>query len=421
MIFGSVCAGIEAASVAWLPLGWRCAFVAEIEPFCCAVLRHHYPDVRNYGDFTRITAEAGPIDVLVGGTPCQSFSIAGKRAGLDDPRGVLAFEFLALAGRLCPRWVVWENVPGVRSSGKGRDFGAFLGALGELGYGWAYRSLDAQYDGLAQRRERVFVVGCLGNWRGATAVLFDAESLSGNPPPRREAGERVAGTVAASAGKRRGGGQLEGMPLIAAGLTGRYGKGTDSDATDALVFQCQGTNVGEMGCLRSGNGNVTGGVPFVVHTLTVDGFDASEDGTGRGVPLVPVAFDDPRRFDARGIHRGGAHGTLHPPVTVRIPSALIAFQADASSRQSLNPGSISPTVDAGKKVAIQETTGVRRLMPTEVEALFGFPRDYTLVPYRGKPAADSNRYKSLGNSMAVPVMRWIGERIQMVDALLEAR
>jgi DNA (cytosine-5)-methyltransferase 1 len=145
------------------------------------VLQHHYPGIPLHGDFTTITGdEYGPIDLLVGGTPCQSFSVAGLRKGLDDARGSLALEYLRLVDRTQPRWIVWENVPGVLSSNKGRDFGSFLGALVELGYGFAYRVLDAQYFGVAQRRRRVFVVGYLGDWRPAASVLFERESLSGN-------------------------------------------------------------------------------------------------------------------------------------------------------------------------------------------------------------------------------------------------
>lgn len=153
MIYGSVCSGIEAATAAWHPLGWKPAFFSEIEPFPRAVLSHHYPDTPLHGDFTTIGAdEYGPIDLLVGGTPCQSFSIAGLRGGLDDDRGNLALEFLRLADRKRPRWLVWENVPGVLSSNGGRDFGAILGGMVELGYGFAYRVLDAQHFGVPQRR-----------------------------------------------------------------------------------------------------------------------------------------------------------------------------------------------------------------------------------------------------------------------------
>jgi len=196
MIYGSVCSGIEAASVAWHSLGWEAAFVSEIDNFPRAVLAHHYPEVPLHGDFTTIKdGDYRSIDLLVGGTPCQSFSIAGLRGGLDDDRGNLALEFLKLAQRLRPRWVVWENVPGVLSSNGGRDFGSILAGLGEVGYGFAYRVLDAQYFGLAQRRKRVFVVGYLGDWRRAAAVLFEPEGLRGDSAPSREKGEANAASL----------------------------------------------------------------------------------------------------------------------------------------------------------------------------------------------------------------------------------
>ncbi len=280
--YGSVCSGIEAATVAWHPLGWTPAFFSEIEAFPRAVLNHHYPEVPLHGDFTTIGADQyGPIDLLVGGTPCQSFSIAGLRGGLDDDRGNLALEFLRLAQRTRPKWLVWENVPGVLSSNGGRDFGAILGGMVELGYGFAYRVLDAQYFGVAQRRRRVFVVGCLGDWRSAAAVLFERDSLSGYTPQ--------------SVQKRTGAG---------------------------WVFPCLTRN--GPGCLREEEGLVI------------------------------------------------------------------------------------------------EECGVRRLTPRECERLQGFPDDYTVIPWRKKPAddcPDGPRYKALGNSMAVPVMRWIGERISMVEAM----
>jgi DNA (cytosine-5)-methyltransferase 1 len=186
VIFGSVCSGIEAATVAWHPLGWEPAFFSEIAAFPSRVLAHHYPKVPNHGDFTQVDGRADALNVLVGGTPCQSFSVAGLRGGLADDRGNLALEFLRLADRARPRWVVWENVPGVLSSNGGRDFGAILGGLVELGYGFAYRVLDAQYFGVPQRRRRVFVVGCAGGWAPAAAVLFERASLRGDSPPRRE-------------------------------------------------------------------------------------------------------------------------------------------------------------------------------------------------------------------------------------------
>jgi site-specific DNA-cytosine methylase len=194
----TVCSGIGAPEVAAPWIDWR--YQAEIDAFPIAVLAHRFPGAINLGDMSRFKEwPDATVDVLCGGTPCQSFSVAGLRRGLDDPRGNLMLTYLAIAARYRPRWIVWENVPGVLSSNGGRDFGAFLGGLGQLGYGFAYRVLDAQYTrtrsfprAVPQRRRRVFVVGYLGDWRRAAAVLFDGESLRGNPPPRREAGESIA-------------------------------------------------------------------------------------------------------------------------------------------------------------------------------------------------------------------------------------
>jgi len=204
MNYLSVCSGIEAASVAWEPLGWKCVGVSEIEPFPCAVLNYHFPTVPNFGDMTKFKEWNinGTVDLLAGGTPCQSFSVAGLRQGLKDPRGNLMLTFLAIAEHFKPKWILWENVPGVLSSNGGKDFGSFLGGLGELGYGFAYRVLDAQWcrthrhpRAVPQRRRRVFVVGCLGDFTSATKVLFERESLSRYSAPRKETRERVAANV----------------------------------------------------------------------------------------------------------------------------------------------------------------------------------------------------------------------------------
>jgi DNA (cytosine-5)-methyltransferase 1 len=229
--YGSVCSGIEAATRAWKPLGWKCEFVAEFEKFPSAVLHHHDPEVPNYGDITKFKEwPEHSIDVLIGGTPCQSFSVAGLRKGLSDPRGNLALTFLAIANRYRPRWILWENVPGVHSSWtdetvrppteaeaatlrergldpgeyeyaeQSNDFDQFLAGMEELGYGVATTILDAQFFGVAQRRERVFVVGHIGGlWQRSAAVLFDPACLRGNPPPSREKGKAVAGTLKACA------------------------------------------------------------------------------------------------------------------------------------------------------------------------------------------------------------------------------
>jgi len=203
MKYLSVCSGIEAASKAWEPIGWEPVAFSEIEAFPSAVLKHHWPKVQNLGDMTQHeqwNIPSGTIDLLVGGTPCQSFSVAGLRQGLKDPRGNLMLTYLAIAERLKPRWLVWENVPGVLSSNGGKDFGSFLGALGELGYEWAYRVLDAQWFGVAQRRRRVFVVAHLGEGSLAAKVLFESESVRRNPAPSREARQGIATNAEAGVG-----------------------------------------------------------------------------------------------------------------------------------------------------------------------------------------------------------------------------
>jgi DNA (cytosine-5)-methyltransferase 1 len=206
MNYLSVCSGIEAATVAWHNLGWKPLGFSEIEKFPSEVLAHHYPNTPNLGDMTKYKEwdfGTNRLDLLVGGTPCQSFSVAGLRKGLDDPRGNLALTYVGILDKFRPKWCVWENVPGVLSSGGGRDFGAFLGALGELGYGWSYRVLDAQYFGVPQRRRRVFVVGCFGNWESAAKVLFEPESLSRNIKSSRKKGKEVTGFVESSFGQYR--------------------------------------------------------------------------------------------------------------------------------------------------------------------------------------------------------------------------
>jgi len=388
MKYGSICSGIEAATVAWHPLNWRPAWFAEIDKFPSAVLKHHYSNVPNHGDFTRITRDnAEPIELLVGGTPCQAFSVAGLRKGLDDERGNLTLEFLRLADRFRPRWIVWENVPGVLSIDGGRTFGTFLGGLGECGYGFAYRVLDAQYFRVPQRRRRVFVVGCLGDWRSAAAVLFERESVQGYPAPRREAGEATANC-----------------------LRGRANSSHRADS-DNFVANCLNA--------KGGTGRIGAeSETFIAHALRGEGFDASEDGTGRGIPLVPIGFyaNDNGR-DAcmdgfptlRSMDGGGGN---HPAVAFNLRGREDGSQAEISDLASIRAAS------GGSSRSYVAHSGVRRLTPRECERLQGFPDDYTLIPYRGKPAADGPRYKALGNSMAVPVMRWIGERIQAVDAIL---
>jgi DNA (cytosine-5)-methyltransferase 1 len=682
MRYATVCSGIEAPSVAWHPLGWTPVFFSEIEAFPSAVLAHHYPQVPNRGDMN--TFREWPlesVDLICAGTPCQSFSVAGLRKGLDDPRGNLTLVYLAILDRFRPRWMVWENVPGVLSDGTGA-FGSFLGGLGQLGYGFAYRVLDAQHFGVPQRRRRVFVVGCLGNWRAAAAVLFERHSLQGNPAPSREARERVAASSARSVAIRG----RDGTPQAELGddkanaiLTpngGRGGIGVGAvlapDVSDTLRQHTRpGSNsVGTVLAAYGGN-NTSGAIDvatacnahggsgrmdfesetLVAHSLRADGFDASEDGTGRGTPIVPVAFTQNQREEVRemevagrlpAIRRGdaknetllafsakdhggdasdiaptlraGGHTDSHanagvmpavafyptnrqpefgnyedvsPAVKVGTSGTggnppAVAYGLDSQlngESEAIGPLTIGSAtgggqpartaIFSGERNADAEETGpiqmlralrdcvdeetlckwglgiiaafwpqevlrsevhgsgvrystqpkrglvnvalsrsqtgaawsmqdlwqagcdgcpsqgwrpheqlarelgaylsrlphapspaerflramweasegsrllrealsavqkarrstcgeaqpirggmqVRRLSVEECEALQGFPRGYTLITYRGKPAADGPRYKALGNSMAVPVVRWIGERIQMVEEL----
>jgi DNA (cytosine-5)-methyltransferase 1 len=384
----SLCSGIEAASVAWASLGWEPVAFAEIEAFPSAVLKHHYPHVPNLGDITKFREwpkNLGTVDLVCGGTPCQSFSVAGLRAGLADPRGNLMLTFLAIAGRYRPRWVVWENVPGVLSSGGGRDFGTFLSGLGQLGYGWAYRVLDAQYvrvDGfpraVPQRRRRVFVVGCSGDWARAAAVLSERQSLLGDTAPRRKAGQGAA-------------------PTIASRTTAGGGLGTDFDCDGGLIPSISNALAARDAKQPRAEDNV--GL-VVTHSLKAEGFDASEDGTGRGVDSAGRGGYAGRRreddanlvaFDMRGRDGGSQFEGPHETANIRAASG------------------------GSSKSYVAQSYAVRRLLPVECERLQGFPDGYTDVPYRGKPAADGPRYRALGNSWAVNVVCWIGRRIEMVE------
>lgn len=300
MTYLSVCSGIEAASVAWEPLGWQAIGFSEIDPFPCELLKQRYPNVKNYGDMTQYENwDIGQFDLLAGGTPCQSFSIAGKRDGTNDVRGRLMYSYLGIVEKYKPRWVVWENVPGVLSSGDGVDFASFLAGLEQCGYGWAYRVLDAQYFGVPQRRRRVFVVGHIGNRCDLAAkVLFEQESLRRNITSRAEAKKETSGAIGKSINYFRRG--------------GNYKYHVDEKSS---TLRCTTAN---------------------------DCFD------------------------------------------------LI--------------------LDNGRKI--------RRITPIECERLQGFPDNWTQIEWRGKSAdqcPDALRYKAIGNSMAVPVMRWIGNRIKNIE------
>ena len=419
MRYGSLCSGIEAASVAWEPLGWQPAWFAEIEPFPCAVLAHHWPHVTNHGDMTLLVGKilSGVVeapDILVGGTPCQAFSVAGLRGSLDDERGNLtlvlirildAIDFIRARNGQPPCILVWENVPGVLST-KDNAFGCFLGGLaGEdmplepAGQKWtnagcvlghkrriAWRILDAQYFGVPQRRRRVFLVASAGNADPAE-ILFERQGQAGHPAAGSEAGQdpaafveisfgaykqsTVCGTVRASGGAVQGGSEtllacrMRGFGDYIQDNTAGTVKARDhKDATDLIVVHgrqdpCTSDKAFTLDCQHSGNTNI----------VCINGNIISKDPNGTSGGNGMGAIQD---------------GTAY-------------------------------TLTATDRHAVSDGLQVRRLTPTECERLQGFPDNHTQIPWRGKPAADcpdGPRYKAIGNSMAVPVMRWIGRKIK---------
>lgn len=474
MKYLSVCSGIEAATVAWHGLGWKAAGFAEIEKFPSAVLKERFPDVTNYGDMTKFKEwkNVGTVDLLVGGTPCQSFSFAGLRKGLTDPRGNLMLTFGAIASHFKARWIVWENVPGVLSSNRGRDFGAFLAMLAECGYGFAYRVLDAQFFGVPQRRRRVFVVGCLGNWLAPAKVLFDSESLSGNPPPSREKGKGIAGYAQNSTGKTdriisigideecnatingmgallRGG---QGGTRQAACLMDQGGSvmsieeekaGTllahrnnpvvcyENHAQDSRIKDCgelspsisakAGTGGGNLPLVMAIAGNIIG--RKLENGGNGKGFQEDVSYTLTGTDVHGVFVSNRPKFwngndYAECLTAKGADDRM--PDKGRLPCVIEpalhgVFSSGAGSSRSIAfSETTSPTLKTTHHPSVHLGSQVRRLTPKECERLQGFPDDWTRISWRGKLpdyCPDGPRYKACGNSMAVPVMRWIGERI----------
>jgi len=427
MKYGSVCSGIEAASVAWHDLGWEPQWFSEIEQFPSDVLKHRFPTVPNLGDMTTINqnpiADERPIDLLVGGTPCQSFSVAGLRKGLADPRGNLMLTFLSIADKFRPKWVVWENVPGVLSSNGGKDFGTFLGALGEIGYGFAYRVLDAQHFGVAQRRRRVFVVGYLGDWRVAAAVLFERESLSGNIKPSRKKGEEVASDAEGSVGEAGDvscvGGNLS--PTVTSKWMKGYGGPSGSNETGNMVYA---PTVIDRAAFNQGEN--------AQYEPRIEAGETMSSLVARGPHAVaqPIAFE-PGKMQRLGYgysHNGTSPTLRSEPGDNQLAVAQpLYYESHPQDSRVNGPKDVADTVSAkygtggGNTPLVQQPMAIRRLTPKECERLQGFPDDWTKIPYRNKPAdqcPDGPRYKACGNSMAVPVMRWIGERINLIESML---
>lgn len=550
MRFGSICSGIKAASQAWAPLGWETVFVAETDPFPAAVLHHRWGATRplrplaaaeavnekdrkqreswekqlatlpvegiipNLGDFTKIETEdyAGDIDLLVGGTPCQSYSVAGLRQGLADPRGNLTLEFARLAGRTRARWICWENVPGVLSSGKGCDFACFLSLL--CGWevpvpkrGWrksgiataapgcysvAWRILDAQYirtqrfhRAVPQRRRRILLVGYRGNWQYPAEVLALADGLLGDSPPSRTPGAGVARALTSSLGGASAKEQQltfvgrNGLPLNAIETGRGYWRESDTSAgvmpnmyrDKTVICMAHGQANAEISEEQSPTLNCNHEAPIIA--TEPPGIPITQYGeiagtlTSEGSDAAPCADRGPNIlcYDARGNGNGDISPTLTGDHLNRVNDYMPVLRVGAfMSGQGARAWSVgyleecAPTLKAGcggnvtPSIAIAENiigrkvenggnglgtqeelsytlncTGVygiskyqtvRRMLPVECERLMGMPDNYTLIPWRGKPAEkcpDSLRYKALGNSMCVNVMAWIGERIDMIE------
>ena len=374
MNYLSVCSGIEAATVAWHDIGWNPVGFSEIEKFPSELLQHHYPHVTNYGDMTKFKEWKlnDTIGLLVGGTPCQSFSVAGLRKGLEDPRGNLMLTYLGIADYFKPKWILWENVPGVLSSNGGKDFACFLQGLAELRYGFAYRVLDAQHFGVPQRRRRVFVVGCLGDWRSAAKVLFESESLCRDITPSRSEKQKVTGTLTRGFGDR--GYDLD--QIASGGYKIENSKTFIPDIANCIQTTCNDYS-------RADGFNM---IALAENTI---GRKPLNGGNGNGFTVNGPMYT----LNATGVH-GVACDTYNGTIQGDVATTMTADMA-------------GPTHSGPK---IMQNMRVRRLTTKECERLQGFPDDYTNTP----TSSDSTRYKALGNSMAVPVMKWIGKRINEI-------
>jgi len=468
MNYLSLFSGIEAASVAWGILGWQPVGFAQYDPehdyskgldYPSRVLQHHYPAVPNLGDVTKITEETinglrVRPDLVVGGSPCQSFSLAGLRNGISDPRGNLALEFLRIVDLARPRWVLYENVPGLLSSGGGRDFGIFLSTLGECGYGYAYRVLDAQFFGVPQRRRRIFVVGYLGDWRPAAAVLFEPKGMSGDFVSRRKKKSFSASFTETGFGKysegvgtvrRKGGTSGDGSETLVV-------HGTQDPLTQVETAFPLGRNNGQENVLcfdarGNGDGNT-------VNTLT-------GDHAGRPTDYTPVVVaiqanminrSDKAGPNGKGYSEDGTMFTLtrkdqHAVAICDAPQAFAQNTRDEVryiGGDGQTVGTLCSGAGAKQQTYIRHGFTVRRLTPLECERLQGFPDGYTRIPEKvlaSKPrtkhferfpdmygdnpdgtwtkyACDSHRYAALGNSMNTYVVRWLGRRIEFVETVM---
>lgn len=480
----SIFSGVEAASLAWEPLGWEPVAFSEIEPFPCAVLAERWPDVPNLGDITKIDWKEeidGAIDLVVGGSPCQSFSVAGKREGLKGASGLM-FEYIRCVQELRPRWFLWENVPGALTSEDGGAFGQLLSEMDELGYCLAWRVLDAQFFGVAQRRRRLFLVGHLGA-ESPAEVLFEPDCLSGNPQSSREKRKelaRRAGRSAACAGFKYsaaprantlGYAEEQANTLTAdwhapavLPLQGNMIGRADSADRQGMAMSQYGTEIA--GCLTARGDSspcadrgqnivcMTGTQAHCHISNEIAGCLTAHMGKDDAPVVVGGAISENAANEAFGFAQNTRNevrivgdGTLSGALAARPGMKQTTFVCTGST-YSINEqiatrdkklgrgtglgvgadGDPAFTLlanhphmvasEIGNKPAGVNPMIVRRLTPLECERLQGFPDEHTLIAWKGKPAEecpDGPRYKAIGNSMAVPVMRWIGRRIAAVD------
>lgn len=460
MDYLSLFSGIEAASVAWSPLGWLPLAFAEVDAFPSAVLKARFPSVPNLGDVTKVNwrgfvRDFGRPDVLVGGSPCQSFSIAGTRTGLGGASGLM-WEYVRAVREVRPRWLLWENVPGALSSTHGEDFGCLLRSLDALGYGLAWRVLDAQFFGVAQRRERVFLVGRLGDPGGPCQVLFEPDCLQWNPPQGREKRKELAASAGRSAA-------CAGFKYSAG--SGAKGIGHEVEASNTLTADWHAPAVYQINeqvatrCNRLGRGTGLGigddGDPgytllanhphMVCMTDTQANSSVSNDGacgtlschSRKDPPVALVSYAVRMREGRDGGGKGPlvqeeVSGTLATgndqtvfcgpcePGTSHVPCPKAVCMADDNGGSAVDEECCGTLKCGGSAPQVARRMSVRRLTPRECERLQGFPDDWTLIPWKGRPAEecpDGPRYKAIGNSMAVPVMRWLGERIAAADQI----
>ena len=446
MRYYSIFSGVEAATLAWEPLGWEPVVFCEVDEFPSAVLKERWPHVPNLGDITKVDwkevkRELGAVDLVVGGSPCQSFSIAGGRTGLEGASGLM-WEYVRCVREVKPDWILWENVPGALSSSHGEDFRCLLEALDALGYGLAWRVLDAQFFGLAQRRERLFVVGRLGDVDGPCEVLFEPEILRWDTPTSREKRQELAagaGRGAACAGFKHhqdaGAGNIGYEPEQSPTLTADYHNPAVICIPENAIDRPTGGTNGPMAygaqepspTLRASKDvpavlDLTGGEAQAHRVYSSEGIAPSlrAHGSGGNDLKVLCMTDTQPHSMVDGEVCGALSATMHkdPPV--------VGFAANQRGEVRLQDGDgdvvgAIPASQSGKQVqGVTDGYAVRRLTPRECERLMGMPDDWTKVPYKGKPAEecpDTPRYKAIGNSMAVPVMRWIGKRIQEVAGL----